>query len=243
MEQTEIFSRARMLYGDEGMERLARAHVAVFGIGGVGGYAVEALARSGIGALTIVDNDTVSVSNRNRQIIALSSTVGEPKTDVMARRLHDINPALSVSARNLFFSSDTAGEFDFSSFDYVLDCIDTVTSKLLLISLCGEANVPLLAAMGTGNKTDPTRLRVDDISKTSVCPLARVMRLECRKRGIRHYRVVWSDEVPLTPLPGNEIPGEEIPSEGRRAIPASTAFVPPAAGLLMAREAVMKLLS
>ena len=238
MEQTEIFSRARMLYGDEGMERLARAHVAVFGIGGVGGYAVEALARSGIGALTIVDNDTVSVSNRNRQLIALSSTVGEPKTDVMARRLRDINPSISVSARDLFFSSDTAGEFDFSSFDYVLDCIDTVTSKLLLISLCEEADVPLLAAMGTGNKTDPTRLRVDDISKTSVCPLARVMRLECRKRGIRHYRVVWSDEVPLTPLPGNE-----IPVEGRRAIPASTAFVPPAAGILMAREVVVDLLN
>ena len=237
-ENTEaIFSRARMLYGDSGMERLSRAHVAVFGVGGVGGYAVEALARSGIGALTVVDSDTVSVSNRNRQIIALSSTVGQAKTDVIARRLHDINPSLSVTAKNLFFSAETAREFDFSSYDYVLDCIDTVTSKLLLISLCGEARVPLLAAMGTGNKTDPTRLRVDDISKTSVCPLARVMRLECRKRGIRHYRVVWSDEVPLVPLAA-----EEVPPEGRRAVPASTAFVPPAAGLLMAREVVMELL-
>ena len=238
MEQSgSVFSRARMLYGDDGMERLSRAHVAVFGIGGVGGYAAEALARSGVGSITIVNNDTVSVSNRNRQIIALSSTVGQNKTDVMSARLHDINPGLAIDARNLFFNEETKGNFDFSSYHYVLDCIDTVSSKLLLIRLCEEAGVPLLAAMGTGNKTDPTRLRVDDISKTSVCPLARVMRLECKKRGIRHYRVVWSDEVPLVPLPA----GEE-PAAGRRAVPASTAFVPPAAGILMAREAVMYIL-
>lgn len=219
------------------MERLRQAHVAVFGIGGVGGYAAEALARSGVGSLTVVDCDTVSVTNRNRQILALSSTVGRKKTEVMAERLRDINPDLCIDTHDTFFSAETADTFDFSSFDYVLDCIDTVTSKILLISLCENADVPLLAAMGTGNKTDPTRLRVDDISKTSVCPLARVMRIECRKRGIRRYRVVWSDETPLTPLPSDELPGE-----GRRAVPASTAFVPPVAGLLMAREAVMDIL-
>lgn len=231
------FSRAEMLYGAEGMKRLSEAHVCVFGVGGVGGYAIEALARSGVGHLTIVDNDTVSVTNRNRQIIALESTVGREKTAVMAERLRDINPDMEIDARCCFFTEETAPTFDFSRFDYIIDCIDTVKSKLLLISLCKEANVPLLASMGTGNKTDPTRLRIDDIAKTSVCPLAKVMRIECRKRGIRKYRVLWSDEVPMTPLPT-----KETPADGRRAIPASTAFVPPAAGLLLARTCVMELL-
>ena len=235
--EADIFSRARMLYGDDGMERLAAAHVCVFGVGGVGGYCIEALARSGIGHLTIVDNDTVSRTNRNRQIIALESTVGREKTAVMRERLLDINPALDVDARCCFFTEETAGAFDFSGYDYVIDCIDTVKSKLLLIRLCEEAGTPLLASMGTGNKTDPGRLRIDDISKTSVCPLAKVMRIECRKRGIRKYRVLWSDEVPMTPLET-----EELPDAGRRAIPASTAFVPPAAGILLARECVMALL-
>ena len=225
-----------MVYGTEGIARLSRAHVAVFGIGGVGGYAAEALARSGVGTLTIVDHDTVSVSNRNRQILALSSNVGRLKTDVMAERLLDINPDLILHVHPVFFTEENADTFDFSSYDYVLDCIDTVTSKLLLIRLCEEAGVPLLAAMGTGNKTDPTRLRADDISRTSVCPLARVMRTECRKRGIRHYRVVWSDEIPISPKT------EAEPDEHRRSVPGSTAFVPPAAGLLMARECVMTLL-
>ena len=232
-----IFSRTRMLFGEAGIERLASAHVAVFGLGGVGGQAAETLVRSGIGALTICDNDTVSVTNRNRQLFATADTVGRIKTDAAEERLLAVNPDLKLVSRACFFDADTADSFDFSSFDYVLDCIDTVTSKLLLISRCQEASVPLLACLGTGNKTDPTRLRVDDIKKTSVCPLARVMRNECKKRGIAHYRVVWSDEVPLTPLPA-----DEEASPGRRAIPASTAFVPPAAGILMARTCVMDLL-
>ena len=232
-----IFSRTRMLFGEDGMARLQNAHVAVFGLGGVGGQAAESLVRSGIGTLTICDNDTVSVTNRNRQLFATAETTGMIKTEAAAARLKSVNPELQLHIRTCFFDAQTAPDFDFSAFDYVIDCIDTVTSKLLLIRCCEEAGVPLLACLGTGNKTDPTRLRVDDISATSVCPLARVMRTECRKRGIRRYRVVWSDEKPLTPGPADEAPGE-----GHRAVPASTAFVPPAAGILMARECVMHLL-
>jgi tRNA A37 threonylcarbamoyladenosine dehydratase len=233
-----IFSRTRMLFGEDGMRRLAGAHVAVFGLGGVGGQAAETLVRSGIGEMTVCDNDTVSVTNRNRQLFATPETTDMIKTEAAAKRLLSVNPDLNLHIKTCFFDRDTAGDFDFSAYDYVLDCIDTVSSKLLLIELCRAANTPLLACLGTGNKTDPTRLRVDDISKTSVCPLARVMRIECRKRGFSHYRVVWSDEVPLTPEES-----DEEPSPGRRAIPASTAFVPPAAGILMARTCVMDLLS
>ena len=232
-----IFSRTRMLFGEDGMRRLAGAHVAVFGLGGVGGQAAETLVRSGIGEMTVCDNDTVSVTNRNRQLFATAETTDMIKTEAAAKRLLSVNPDLNLHIKTCFFDRDTAGDFDFSAYDYVLDCIDTVSSKLLLIELCRSANTPLLACLGTGNKTDPTRLRVDDIAKTSVCPLARVMRIECRKRGFSHYRVVWSDEVPLTPGAS-----DEEPSPGRRAIPASTAFVPPAAGILMARTCVMDLL-
>ncbi len=232
-----LFSRTRMLFGYEGMQALQNAHVAVFGVGGVGGQAAETLVRSGVGHLTVCDNDTVSVTNRNRQLFATDKTTGMIKTEAAAERLRSVNPDLVLNIRTCFFDAETASQFDFSQFDYVLDCIDTVTSKLLLIECCKNANTPLLACLGTGNKTDPTRLRVDDISKTSVCPLARVMRTECKKRGIAHYRVVWSDEVPLKPLPT-----DESPAEGRRNIPASTAFVPPAAGILMARTCVMELL-
>ncbi|MBR5871264.1 MAG: tRNA threonylcarbamoyladenosine dehydratase [Clostridia bacterium] len=233
-----IFSRTRMLFGEDGMRRLADAHVAVFGLGGVGGQAAETLVRSGVGMLTICDNDTVSVTNRNRQLFATADSTGMIKTEAAAARLLSVNPDLRLEIKTCFFDRETAGDFDFSAYDYVLDCIDTVSSKLLLIELCRAAGTPLLACLGTGNKTDPTRLRVDDITKTSVCPLARVMRTECKKRGISRYRVVWSDEVPLTP--GD---ADEAPSPGRRAIPASTAFVPPAAGILMARTCVMDLLS
>ena len=233
-----IFSRTRMLFGEDGMRRLADAHVAVFGLGGVGGQAAETLVRSGIGTLTVCDNDTVSVTNRNRQLFATADSTGMIKTEAAAARLLSVNPDLRLQIKTCFFDRETAGDFDFSDYDYVLDCIDTVSSKLLLIELCRAAGTPLLACLGTGNKTDPTRLRVDDITKTSVCPLARVMRTECKKRGISHYRVVWSDEVPLTPETA-----DEEPSPGRRAIPASTAFVPPAAGILMARTCVMELLS
>lgn len=232
-----IFSRTRMLFGEDGMQRLAAAHIAVFGLGGVGGQAAETLVRSGIGTLTICDNDTVSITNRNRQLFATDKTTGQVKTHAAAERLLSVNPALQLHIKTCFFDRDTVDDFDFSAYDYVLDCIDTVSSKLLLIERCRDAGTPLLACLGTGNKTDPTRLRVDDISKTSVCPLARVMRTECRKRGISHYRVVWSDEIPLTPEQA-----DEEPSPGRRAIPASTAFVPPAAGILMARTCVMELL-
>ncbi len=236
----ELFSRTEAIFGTEAMTRLQAAHVAVFGLGGVGGHACEALARSGVGKMTIVDADTVSPSNRNRQLIALASTVGQKKTDVMAARLRDINPDMTVIPRNCFFAEDTADTFDFSAFDYVIDCIDTVKSKLLLIELCARAGVPLIASMGTGNKTDPTRLRVGDISKTAVCPLAKTMRIECRKRGIKHYRVVWSDEVPITPNAASL--AEENAPPARRSIPASTAFVPPAAGILLAREVVLALI-
>ena len=232
-----IFSRTRMLFGEDGMQRLAAAHIAVFGLGGVGGQAAETLVRSGIGTLTICDNDTVSITNRNRQLFATDKTTGQVKTHAAAERLLSVNPALQLHIKTCFFDRDTVDDFDFSAYDDVLDCIDTVSSKLLLIELCRDAGTPLLACLGTGNKTDPTRLRVDDISKTSVCPLARVMRTECRKRGFSHYRVVWSDEIPLTPEQA-----DEEPSPGRRAIPASTAFVPPAAGILMARTCVMELL-
>ena len=232
-----IFSRTRMLFGEDGMRRLANAHVAVFGLGGVGGQAAETLVRTGIGTLTICDNDTVSITNRNRQLFATDKTTGMIKTEAAAERLWSVNPDLNLHIKTCFFDAETVSDFDFSAYDYVLDCIDTVSSKLLLIERCRAANTPLLACLGTGNKTDPTRLRVDDISKTSVCPLARVMRTECRKRGFSHYRVVWSDEIPLTPEAA-----DEEPSPGRRAIPASTAFVPPAAGILMARTCVMELL-
>lgn len=233
-----LFSRTQMLFGEDGMTRLKQAHVAVFGLGGVGGQAAETLVRSGIGALTICDNDTVSKTNRNRQLFATEQTTGMIKTEAAAARLLSVNPALTLDIRTCFFDADTADTFDFSAYDYVLDCIDTVSSKLLLIERCRAAKTPILVCLGTGNKTDPTRLRVDDIAKTSVCPLARVMRTECRKRGIPHLRVVWSDEPPLTPHPT-----DELPTPGRRAIPASTAFVPPAAGILMARTCVMELLS
>lgn len=233
-----IFSRTRMLFGEDGMRCLQNAHVAVFGLGGVGGQAAETLVRSGIGTLTVCDNDTVSITNRNRQLFATAETTGMIKTEAAAERLLSVNPDLQLHVKTCFFERNTADDFDFSAYDYVLDCIDTVSSKLLLIERCRNAGIPLLACLGTGNKTDPTRLRVDDISKTAVCPLARVMRTECRKRGFSHYRVVWSDEVPLTP--GD---ADEEPSPGRRAIPASTAFVPPAAGILMARTCVMELLN
>ena len=226
-----------MLFGEDGMARLHNARVAVFGLGGVGGQAAETLVRSGIGHLTVCDNDTVSITNRNRQLFATAETTGMVKTDAAAARLLSVNPELQLDVRTCFFDAETADAFDFAQFDYVLDCIDTVSSKLLLIERCRDVGTPILVCLGTGNKTDPTRLRVDDISKTSVCPLARVMRTECRKRGFSHYRVVWSDEIPLTPGAA-----DEEPSPGRRAIPASTAFVPPAAGILMARTCVMELL-
>ncbi len=220
-----IFERTDALIGIENRKKLNAAHVAVFGIGGVGSYAVEALARAGIGELTLVDSDTVSESNINRQLIALHSTLGKSKTAVAAERVRDINPEIKVNVKNVFFDSKTVGEFDFSAFDYVVDAIDSVTSKILLIETAKSANVPLISSMGTGNKLDPSAFKIADISKTSVCPLARVMRYELKKRGITHQKVLYSTEQPLK-------------HENDPRTPASISFVPSVAGLLLAGEVI-----
>ena len=225
------FSRTELLLGADGMEKLKRARVAVFGIGGVGGYVVEALARVGIGALDLIDNDVISLTNINRQIIALHSTVGLPKTDVMAARVRDINPECEVRTYQMFYGPDTAEQFDFAQYDYIIDAIDTVTGKLALAVNAQKANTPIISSMGTGNKLDPTAFTVTDIYKTSFCPLARIMRKELRKRGIERLKVVYSEEEALTP----EGVTEELP-QGRRSIPGSVSFVPSAAGLILAGE-------
>ena len=230
----EQFIRTEMLLGAEALARLQRARVALFGLGGVGGYALEALARSGIGQLDLIDNDTVSVSNLNRQILATHSTVGMPKVEAGKRRVLDINPDCVVRTYPLFYTPDTAGSFDFSQYDYVVDAIDTVTGKLALVQQAHDVGVPIISCMGTGNKLDASQFEVADISKTSMCPLARVMRRELGKRGIRHLKVVYSKEEALTPT-GWE---EEAAALGKRQIPGSVAFVPGAAGLILAGEVV-----
>ena len=233
----EQFIRTEMLLGAEALARLQRARVALFGLGGVGGYALEALARSGIGQLDLIDNDTVSVSNLNRQILATHSTVGMPKVEAGKRRVLDINPDCVVRTYPLFYTPDTAGTFDFSQYDYVVDAIDTVTGKLALVQQAHDVGVPIISCMGTGNKLDASQFEVADISKTSMCPLARVMRRELGKRGIRHLKVVYSKEEALTPT-GWE---EEAAALGKRQIPGSVAFVPGAAGLILAGEVVRDL--
>ena len=220
-----------MLFGDEAMEKLARSRVAVFGLGGVGGYALEALARSGIGALDLIDSDTVALSNLNRQILATADTVGMNKTDAAEARVKSINPDCAVRKSTVFFLPENAGEFDFSAYDYVLDAIDTVSGKLAIILAARAAGVPVISAMGTGNKLDPSKLRVSDIYETSVCPLARVMRRELKKRGIDRVKVVYSTEPALSPAPADE-------ETHRRATPGSTAFVPAVAGLILAGEVI-----
>lgn len=225
------FSRTELLLGSEGMERLRRSRVAVFGIGGVGGYAVEALARSGIGSLELIDSDTVAKTNLNRQIIALDSTVGQLKADAAAARVRDISPDTEVIPRRCLFLPETAGEFDFTQYDYVIDAIDNVTGKIEIIMRSQEAGVPVISAMGAGNKLDPTALRVSDIYKTSVCPLARVMRRELKKRGVKRLKVVYSEEEPRTTQ------AEELTQAGRR-VPASVAFVPSVMGLIIAGEVI-----
>ena len=242
------FERMALLYGDAAMERLKGARVAVFGNGGVGGYAVEALARSGIGALDLVDHDRVSFSNLNRQIIATRSSVGRLKVEVAAERIRDINPDCTVRTYRTFFLPETAGDFDFGVYDYVVDAVDTVTAKLLIAEKAQDAGVPVISAMGTGNKLHPDRLEVADLFETTECPLARVMRKEARKRGIEHLKVVYSKETPLTPLntvteaadTGGREP-EETRYGKKRVTPGSTAFVPGAAGLLLAAEVVNEL--
>ena len=233
----EEFSRMGLLLGEEALSRLEGARVAVFGLGGVGGYTVEALARAGIGHLDLIDSDTVSLSNRNRQILATRSTLGLPKTEAAKRRVLDINEEAQVTTWELFYNADTADRIDLSVYDYIVDAIDTVTAKLLLIQRAHEAAVPIISCMGTGNKLDPTAFQVTDISKTSMCPLARVMRKELGKRGIKHLKVVYSQEEAMTPH-GAE---EEMAALGKRQIPGSVSFVPGAAGLILAGEVIRDL--
>ena len=236
-------SRTELLLGSAGIKKLHRSRVAVFGIGGVGGYAVEALARSGIGTLDLIDNDTVSLTNLNRQIIALHSTIGQYKVDAAAARVHDISPETAVNCYRCFYLPETSAEFDFSQYDYVIDAIDTVKGKIGIIMQAQAAGVPVISSMGTGNKLDPSALRVTDIYSTKGCPLARVMRTELRKRGVKSLKVVYSEELPQRPDPA--LYDALMAAEGgvRRSIPGSTAFVPPAAGLLLASTVVHDLLS
>ena len=230
----EQFFRTEMLLGSQAMEKLRNARVAVFGLGGVGGYVVEALARAGIGALDLIDNDTVSVSNLNRQILATHSTVGLPKTEAAKRRVLDINPDCKVTVHPVFYTPETADRFDFTQYDYIVDAIDTVTGKLCLVERAKAADTPIICCMGTGNKLDASAFQVSDISKTTMCPLARVMRKELGKRGIKHLKVVYSREEAMTPT-GWE---EEAAAIGKRQIPGSVSFVPGAAGLLLAGEVI-----
>ena len=243
---SDQFIRTRLLVGDEPLERLKKAKIAVFGVGGVGGYAVEALARSGAGTLHLYDDDTVSESNLNRQIAALHSTLGQPKAEVMARRVQDINPDCQVEAFRLFYLPQNADEVDLTQYDYVVDCIDTVTAKLELVTRCTTLQVKIISAMGTGNKFDPSALVVTDISKTQGCPLARTMRKELRKRGINHLKVVYSTELPTSPLASVDYEPPETTdtrpgSAARRDTPGSPPFVPAAAGLLLASTVVREL--
>ena len=233
----EQFLRTQMLLGIEALERLQKARVAVFGIGGVGGYTVEALARSGIGQLDLIDHDSVSVSNINRQILATHSTVGLFKVDAAKKRVLDINPACVVRTHPVFYTPETADGFDFTQYDYIVDAIDTVTGKLQLVERAMEAGTPIICCMGTGNKLDASAFEVADISKTTMCPLARIMRKELSKRGIKHLKVVYSKEEALTPT-GWE---EEAAALGKRQIPGSVAFVPGAAGLILAGEVIKDL--
>ena len=244
------FSRTQLLLGREGMERLYAARVAVFGVGGVGGYTVEALARSGVGALDLIDDDLICLTNLNRQIIAVRSSIGQYKVDAAERRILDINPSCRVRTYKTFYTPETRHYFDFADYDYVVDVIDTVTGKIALVLQAQEAGTPIISSMGAGNKLDPAAFEVADIYKTSVCPLARVMRRELKKRGVKHLKVVYSKEPPMTPLEDEEISCKNncVCPDGaartcleRRQVPGSTAFVPAAAGLIIAGEVVKDL--
>ncbi len=253
------WERTAYLLGEEALETLSKKHVAIFGVGGVGGYVTEALGRCGIGRFTLVDNDTVSESNINRQIIATYDTIGRQKTEVMAERLRSVNPEVTVEVRNCFFLPETAKEFDFSAYDYVVDAVDTVTAKLELIACAKAAHVPVISSMGTGNKLDPSRFEIADISKTSVCPLAKVMRKELKQRGITGVKVLYSKEEPIKPsypevvsengngnrdkdINGNNGKSANQGAKRAKAVPGSIAFVPSAAGLRIAAEVVKDLL-
>lgn len=244
------FSRTQLLLGPEAMDRLAHSRVAVFGIGGVGGYTVETLARSGIGSLDLIDDDKVCLTNINRQILATRKTVGKYKVDVAAERISDINPRCAVRTYKTFYLPDTAEEFDFPQYDYVVDAIDTVSGKIQLVLAAQAAGTPIISSMGAGNKLDAAAFRVADITQTSVCPLARVMRRELKKRGVRHLKVVYSKEKPIRPLEDLSIscrahcicpPGTKRHCTDRRDIPGSVAFVPSVVGLIIAGEVVKDL--
>ncbi|MBR5424050.1 MAG: tRNA threonylcarbamoyladenosine dehydratase [Clostridia bacterium] len=236
----DAFDRTRLVLGAEALTKLKNARVAVFGLGGVGGAAVEALARSGVGSLELIDSDTVAVTNLNRQLIATHTTLGMKKTEAAKARVLDINPDCRVTARDEFFLPENADAWDFTAYDYVIDAVDTVAAKLCLAERCAAAGTPIISCMGTGNKTDPTRLEIADIYRTSVCPLAKVMRRECRKRGIKRLKVLYSREEPVSPKTDEVAEKEET---GRRSTPGSTAFVPPAAGFIIAAEAVKDMIT
>ena len=234
------YSRTRLLLGEEGIEKLRAARVILFGLGGVGGYTAEALARSGIGRIDLVDDDAVSLTNLNRQLLATHSTIGMHKVDTAAARIRDIDPTIEVRTYKTFYLPETAAQFDFSQYDYVIDAIDTVTGKLALIAQAKAAGTRVISCMGTGNKLDPTAFRVADISKTSGCALARIMRKECAKRGIKGVKVVYSEELPMEPMEIGETEPQRSGSS-RRSTPGSTAFVPAVAGLIMAGEVIKDL--
>ncbi len=229
----EEFSRTEMLFGQDSTETLKNKKVLVFGVGGVGGYVCEALARSGVGTIDVVDNDTVSLSNINRQIIALHSTVGKAKTEVMKERMLDINPSVQVTTYNTFYLPENSHVFDFSKYDYIVDAIDTVSGKIELVIQAQKSNTPIISSMGAGNKIDPCAFEVSDIYKTSVCPLARVMRTELKKRGVKHLKVVYSKEQPIT---------NESKETGKKRAPGSCAFIPSVVGLIVASEIIKDLL-
>lgn len=245
------FSRTELLLGKKAVEKLKKSRVAVFGIGGVGGYTVEALVRSGVGAVDIVDSDKVCLTNLNRQIIATESSIGKYKVDVMRERIHDIHPETAVNVHKCFYLPETKDEFDFSQYSYVVDAVDTVTAKIQLVMEAEKAGVPIISSMGAGNKLDPTAFQVADIYKTSVCPLAKVMRRELKKRGVKKLKVVYSQEQPLTPVLEENPEGRPEEREGeteerksassRRSVPGSVAFVPSVAGLIIAGEVIKDL--
>ena len=226
----EFYSRTEMLLSEEGVEKLKNACVAVFGVGGVGGYAVEALARAGVGEIHLIDSDRVSVSNINRQIIATHATVGQYKTEAMAERIHSINPEAKVICYSVFFDESTKCQFEFTKYNYVIDAIDSLSAKIELIASASETGVPIISAMGAGNKLDPTRFEVSDISKTTVCPLARAVRIALRKRGINHLKVVYSKEPPVIP--------PEVSDGVKKRVPGSVSFVPSVMGLILAGEVI-----
>ena len=239
---SDQYSRTRLLLGDEGMDKLRESRVAVFGLGGVGGYTVEALARSGVGQLDLIDDDEINLTNLNRQVLALHSTIGMSKVEAAAQRIRDIDPTIQVRTYQTFYLPETADQFAFSQYDYVVDAIDTVTGKLALIAQAKQAGTPIISCMGTGNKLDPTGFKVADISKTSGCALARIMRKECAKRGLKGIKVVYSEELPQdVEMDPQEYQESQREGSSRRALPGSTAFVPGVAGLIIAGEVIKDL--